>query len=273
MTSKNSESPSAGRADGTRVPLSVYMITYNNGRTVERALQSVAGWADEVVVVDTDSADGSPEVMARYTDKVFQFGSNVLRDKYQHAQDRCRNAWVLFIDADEWLTADFKREIEGILAEGTTCDGFIADRRNYYLGREIKYGGWYPDREIRLYRKDRGSWKGDLHAKVHVEGKIGHLKSHYMHAPYADTSDQIRTIDRYSETYANDLKAAGKSFHLINLLGRPLFRFFRDYILKRGFLDGVPGLIVAASTVYYVFMKQAKLWEIEKGRPGPRSPG
>jgi glycosyltransferase involved in cell wall biosynthesis len=267
MTAQKPE-PHNPRADhsGPRVPLSIYMIVFNNGSTVEKALRSVAGWADEVVVVDSQSSDGSPEVITKYTDRFFQFGSNVLRDKYQYAQDQCRNPWVLFIDADEWLTDGIKKEIEQVIGSKAPCDGYIVDRRNYYLGKEIKYGGWYPDREIRLYRKEKGAWKGDLHAKVHVEGRIGHLGSHYMHAPYGNTSDQIKTIDRYSETYANDLWNAGKKFHITNLIFRPLYRFFRDYILKRGFLDGVPGLIVAISTVYYVFMKQAKLWELERQR-------
>lgn len=140
----------------------------------------------------------------------------------------------------------------------------MVSRRNIYLGREIKYGGWYPDEEIRLYRKDKGYWKGDLHAKVTIADKVGRLKSHYMHTPYSDTSDQIKTIDRYSATYAHDLRARGRTFHLINLLFRPPYRFFRDYIMKRGFLDGLPGIIIIACTMFYVFMKHAKLWEIER---------
>lgn len=250
--------------EGSRRALSVYMITFNNGKTIERALRSVAGWADEVVVVDSRSTDGSLETMSRYTDKVFQFESNNFREKYQYAQDSCRNPWVLFIDADEWLTDEIKKEIEGVIASGASFDGFIADRRNIYLGREIKHGGWYPDEEIRLYRKEKGYWKGDLHAKVYIPGKVGRLKNHYMHTPYFGTSDQIKTIDRYSAQYAEDLRSAGRPFRLFNLLFRPPYRFLRDYIMKRGFLDGLPGLIIVVSTMYYVFMKHAKLWEIER---------
>jgi hypothetical protein len=171
---------------------------------------------------------------------------------------------VLFIDADEWLTPEIKREIEGLLANGTDCDGFLAERKNFYLGRIIGHGGWYPDHEIRLYRKERGAWKGGIHAKVHVDGRIGALKKPYMHTPYTDISHQIRTVDRYSGAFAEDLKASGHTFHLFNLIGRPVFRFFRDYVAKGGFRDGVPGLIIVASTMYYVFMKHAKLWELER---------
>jgi glycosyltransferase involved in cell wall biosynthesis len=261
-----------------KLSLSVYMITFNNGRTIERALESVAGWADEIIVIDSHSTDGALEVIPKYTDKLFQFDTTDMREKYQYAQDRCRNQWVLFIDADEWLTGEMKKEIEGLLSAGTLYEGFIVNRRNVYLGKEIKYGGWYPDREIRLYKKDKGAWEGGIHAKVHVKGKVGTLKRAYMHTPYMDTSHQIRTVDRYSDAFAHDLYASRRRFHLFNMLGRPAYRFFRDYIFKKGFLDGIPGLIIVASTMYYVFMKHAKLWELEraektKAGSGFRVPG
>lgn len=245
------------------IPISIYMITLNNAPTIERALRSAAGWADEIVVVDSHSTDGAVRIIEKYTDRLYQFDTNSQRDKYQYAQDMCKNRWVMFIDADEWLTDEIKKEIEKLLSSDTKYDGFMVNRRNIYLGREIKYGGWYPDHEIRLYRKDRGGWQGGIHAKVHVDGRIGELKNYYMHTPYIDTSHQIKTIDRYSGAYAEDLFASRHHFHILNMLFRPFYRFFRDYIFKLGFLDGIPGLIIIASTMYYVFMKHAKLWEME----------
>jgi glycosyltransferase involved in cell wall biosynthesis len=258
-----------------QLPLSVYMITFNNGATIDRALQSVSGWVDEVVVVDSHSTDGALEIINHYTDKLFQYDTKDLREKYQFAQDSCTKPWVLFIDADEWLTINIKEEIGKIITGETSYGGFIVNRRNVYLGKEIKYGGWYPDREIRLYRKEKGRWEGGIHAKVAVEGRIGTLRSYYMHTPYADTAHQIRTIDRYSEAFAEDLRASGRHFHLWNMITRPLYRLFRDYIMKRGFLDGIPGLIIVASTMYYVFMKHAKLWEMEmrEGAKENQDPG
>ncbi|MCX8023105.1 MAG: glycosyltransferase family 2 protein [Syntrophorhabdaceae bacterium] len=252
------------KAMGERVPISVYMITFNNGKTIERALKSVVDWAEEVIVVDSHSTDGTTEIIERYTGRVYHLDTKNLKEKYQYAQDLCSLPWVLFIDADEWLTDDIKEEIKEVITSDTPYDGFDVKRRNVYLGREIRYGGWYPDHEIRLYKKDKGRWEGGIHAKVYVDGKIGKLKNHYLHTPYLDTGHQIRTIDRYSGAYAEDLLKSGERFSLFRLLGRPLFRFFRDYILKIGFLDGIPGLIIAVSTVYYVFMKQARLWELER---------
>ena len=245
------------------------MITYNNGATVAKALESVRGWAGEIVVVDSHSSDGSPEVMARYADRLVQFDTTDFREKYQYAQDQCSRPWVLFIDADEWLTADIKDEIERTVMKGTDCSGFVAARRNIYLGREIRHGGWYPDEEIRLYRKEKGSWQGGLHAKIYVEGKVGRLKHPYMHRPYADIAHQIATVDRYASAFAKDLLGGRKRSCLFNMVTRPLFRFLRDYIVKLGFLDGIPGLIIVASTMYYVFMKYAKLWELQRREAPP----
>lgn len=247
-----------------RIPLSVYMITYNNGATIEKALASVADWASEIVVVDSESTDGAKEIISKYTDRFYQLMTTNQAEKYGYAQSLCTFPWILFIDADEWLTAEIKQEIARIVTEGTEYDGFMVNRKNFYLGRVIAHGGWYPDHEIRLYRREKGRWEGGIHAKVHVDGKLGRLKNYYMHTPYNDIAHQIRTVDRYSGAFADDLRASGHTFHLFNMLGRPVFRFFRDYIFKAGFLDGVPGLIIVASTMYYVFMKHARLWELER---------
>jgi glycosyltransferase involved in cell wall biosynthesis len=244
--------------------LSVYVITYNNGPTLQRALESVAGWASEIVIVDSQSTDGSKEVMSQYTDTVHQYLTTNLKDKYQYAQDKCSNHWVLFIDADEWLTPDIRDEIAERLSGPVSSDGFIVRRRNFFGGREIRFGAWASDQEIRLYRKDKGRWEGGIHAKVHVEGEVGRLTNYYFHTPYSDISHQVRKLDHYSGAFAQDLAEAGRGFTVLKLVARPLFRFLRDYAFKLGFVDGIPGLVIAVSDAYYVFLKYAKLWELTK---------
>jgi glycosyltransferase involved in cell wall biosynthesis len=170
--------------------------------------------------------------------------------------------WIMFVDADEEIPPELAEEIRKELnGKGRDLDGYFAYRRTYYLGRWIRHGGWYPDGEIRLYRREKGKWRGGLHAKLAVAGKIGTLKNHYFHYTYRDISDQIQTIDRYSKAAAKDMVDHAKSFRWVHLLLSPPFRFFKDYILKLGFLDGIPGLIIAVSTAYYTFIKYAKLWE------------
>jgi glycosyltransferase involved in cell wall biosynthesis len=244
-----------------KIPISVYIITYNNCRTIERCLKSL-DWAEELIIVDSFSTDGTYEICKRYTDRAYQREWKGHREKYQYAADLTTRDWIMFVDADEEvpteLVEEIRRELNG-KAEG--LDGFFIYRHTYYLGRWIRYGGWYPDGEIRLYRRDKGRWEGGLHAKVWVDGKVGSLKNQYLHYTYRDISDQIQTIDRYSQIATEDMVNTSKSFRLMNLVFNPPFRFFKDYILKFGFLDGIPGLIIAVSTAYYAFVKHAKLWE------------
>jgi glycosyltransferase involved in cell wall biosynthesis len=246
------------------VPVSVYVLTYNNKRTLQRCLESLR-WADELVVVDSCSDDGSFELAKEFTDEVYQRKWGGHREQYQYAANLTKNEWVMFVDADEVvppeLVDEIQRELEGNHGQ---WDGYICHRRTFYLGRWIEYGGWYPDYEIRLYRRDKGKWVGDLHAKVGVEGKVKQLNGRYLHYTYRDISDQIQTIDRYSRTAAEDMMRSGEQFSLFRLLLRPPFRFLKEYIFKAGFRDGLPGLIIAVSTVFYVFIKYAKLWELGK---------
>lgn len=168
----------------------------------------------------------------------------------------------MFVDADEEIPSELAEEIRVELnGRAKNLDGYFVYRRTYYLGRWIRHGGWYPDGEIRLYRRDKGRWEGGLHAKLVVDGKVGVLKNQYQHYTYQDISDQIQTIDRYSKTATEDMADHLTPFRLVNLVFSPPFRFFKDYILKLGFLDGIPGLIIAVSTAYYAFIKYAKLWE------------
>jgi glycosyltransferase involved in cell wall biosynthesis len=244
-----------------KIPVSVYVLTSNNRRTIERCLKSLF-WAEELIVVDSFSNDGTFEICQRYTDKAYRREWKGHRDQYQYAADLTTRNWIMFVDADEEVPSELVEEIRRELEGGTEgVDGFFVYRRTYYLGRWIRYGGWYPDGEIRLYRRDKGRWEGGLHAKIAVNGKVTNLKNQYLHYTYRDISDQIQTIDRYSAIAVEDILNSAKTFKLANLIFHPPFRFFKDYILKFGFLDGIPGLIIAVSTAFYAFVKHAKLWE------------
>lgn len=250
------------------VPVSVYVLTYNNRRTIEQCLKSL-WWADELIVVDSFSDDGSFELAKGFTDKVYQKEWAGHREQYQYAADLTKNEWIMFVDADEEVPPELVDEIQEELGRNHgDWDGYICHRRTSYLGRWIEHGGWYPDYEIRLYRRDKGEWVGDLHAKVAVEGKLKHLRHRYLHYTYHDISDQIQTIDRYSGTAAEDMIRTGVRFSMFRLLLRPPFRFLKEYFLKAGFRDGLPGLVIAASTMFYVFIKYAKLWELGRIQQG-----
>lgn len=245
-----------------KIPISIYVLTFNNRRTIERCLKSL-DWAEELVVVDSGSTDGTYEICQRYTDKLYRREFQGHRDQYQYAADLTRRQWIMFVDADEEVPPELVEEIGGMLkSRAEDVDGFFVYRRTYYLGKWIRYGGWYPDGEIRLYRRDKGRWEGALHAKIVVDGEVATLKQQYLHYTYRDISDQIQTIDKYSNIAAQDMAESGKKFCLLKLLFHPPFRFIKEYLFKSGFRDGLPGLIIVVSTMFYVFIKYAKLWEI-----------
>jgi glycosyltransferase involved in cell wall biosynthesis len=245
--------------------ISACMITFDNSRTVEQALQSVASWASEIIVVDSFSTDDTYEIVKKYSTYCEQREWPGFRNQYNYCISLAKNDWVIFLDADEVISSELVQEIEQRLRQDNgKFDGYIAHRRNYYLGRWIMHGGWLPDYEIRLFRKSRGAFEGALHANVKVDGNVGELKNYYYHYNYKDIADQIATINSYSNTAAHDMIDEGKQFSLIDLLFRPIWRFIKEYILKKGFLDGFPGFVIAVSTSYYVFVKYAKLWELER---------
>lgn len=247
--------------------VSACMITFNNERTVEKALKSVSSWASEVIVVDSFSTDATPDIARRYATSFEQRAWPGFRDQYNYCIGKAGNDWVVFLDADEEVSPELASEmLRRIDEDGGAFDGYLACRRNFYLGRWIMHGGWVPDDEIRLFRKSRGGFEGGLHANVKVKGAVGRLKHYYYHYNYRDMAEQIDTINRYTETMAEEMLQEGKRFSLVALLLRPPFRFFKEYVAKRGFMDGIPGLVIAVSNTYYVFAKYAKLWDLERSR-------
>ena len=254
-----------------KVSVSVYVLTYNNRRTIERCLRSLE-WAEELVIVDSFSTDGTFEICQRYTDRACQRPFAGHRDQYQYAADQTTREWIMFVDADEEIPPELAQEIREAVGSGSSgANGFFVYRQTFYLGRWIRYGGWYPDGEIRLYRREKGRWEGGLHAKIAVQGKVQCLRNKYLHYTYGNLSDQIQTIDRYSRIAAEDLIREGKQFGLFPMLFHPPFRFLKEYLLKKGFLDGIPGLIIVVSTMFYVFVKYAKVWELSRGGGGDPS--
>jgi hypothetical protein len=235
---------------------------------IGRCLRSLA-WVDEcIVVVDERSADASEAIARELGARVLcrPYAGNVEQKNFALDQAKCE--WVVSLDADEALSADLTRGIRERLAGNLDgVDGFEARRVTFHLGRWIRHGDFYPDRQLRVFRRTAGAWSGsNPHGRVAVAGRVECLNGEIEHRAYADLADQLARIRRFSAIEARELLAAGRRARLRDLVLRPPARWLRAYVLKAGFLDGVPGFVIAGMTAFHVFLKYAQLWELQRGR-------
>jgi glycosyltransferase involved in cell wall biosynthesis len=250
-----------------RASLSVTVITFNEEENLPACLESVK-WADEIIVVDSFSTDRTVEIARRYTDKVVQREWPGHVEQKNFALEQATKDWVLCIDADERVSPELAEEIRSVLAMPDTAEaGYSLPRKTFYLGRWITHGGWYPSRKLRLVRRGLARWKGvNPHDHLYADGPCAELRGDLYHYTYKDISDHLRRIDSYTTISARELHERGKGNVLLHMLLNPPARFLRMYFLRLGFLDGMPGFILAALASYYVFLKYAKLWELRRGR-------
>ncbi len=244
-------------------PVSVAIVTKNEEDNIEDALQSVAD-ANEIIVVDSFSTDNTVEICKKYTDKVYQHEWQGFALQKQTAVDYAKGQWVMILDADERVSPELKAEIVLKIADGNH-NGFYVPRENYFLGRWIRHSGWWPDNTLRLFRKDRGRLEPrEVHEKVVVEGTIGKLANPLKHYTYKSISDYVERMQRYSTLAAREIRKKSGRAGVLSLTLRPSATFFKMYLLKRGFLDGMHGFVLALLYSCYTFLKYAKTWEQQK---------
>jgi glycosyltransferase involved in cell wall biosynthesis len=244
-----------------REPISVAIITHNEERNLRACLESLK-WADEVVVCDSGSTDGTPGVAAEYGATLFQDAWRGFAAHKNLAVDRCRHPWVLVVDADERVTPSLQDEIEALLADPAAGDGYLIPRRNYFLGQWVRHCGWYPDETVRVFRRGRGRFaERAVHEAVVIEGRVGRLISPLEHYTYDSVSAFLQRMDRYSTLAAEELERSGRVIHVWDLLGRPAWTFFRMYLVRSGWREGWRGLVLSGLYAGYAFCKYAKLWE------------
>jgi len=240
--------------------LSVVVIAKNEADRIPRLLKSV-GFADEVVVVDSGSHDGTQNICGRLGARVIFHEWAGYAAQKQFAMGLARTEWILNLDADEWLSDGLADEIQQAIGDvSDSVDGFSMPRLSRYLGRWIRHGGWYPDRKVRLVRSGAGQWGGGgLHETLEVTGQVARLNAPILHDVYRNISDQIQTIDRFSGVFAEHNTASG--WYVVAGCVHAFGKFLECFVYKLGFLDGLPGLIIAMNSAWYVFLKHAKAWE------------
>lgn len=251
--------------------LSVTVITKNEAAHISEALASVR-WADELIVVDSESTDDTVALARRFTDRVIVRAWPGYGDQKNFAASVARNDWILSLDADERVTPALAQEIQSTLSSEPEHKAYRMPRVTWHLGRWIRTTDWYPDDQLRLYDRRSGQWTGQyVHEAVTVSGSIGRLRGELEHFPYRNISDHLDTIDRYTNYAAKQMAENGRRAGFLQLAGHPPLAFLRNYIARGGIKDGVPGLIISSLNAYYVFLKFAKLRELQTKNPEPRS--
>jgi len=244
--------------------VSVTVITKNEAADIADALASVA-WADEIVVVDAESADDTAAIAKGFTDRVVVRPWPGYVEQKNYAASIARNDWILSLDADERVTPALAEEIRSLMSGAPRESAFRIPRVTWHLGRWIRTTDWYPDFQTRLYDRRAAKWAGRyVHESVTAEGEIGRLRGELQHYAYRDIADHLETIDRYTTYAARQMHEDGRRAGILQLIGHPPLAFLRNYIAYRGVLDGGTGLIISALNSYYVFLKFAKLRELQQ---------
>jgi len=247
-----------------RRPVSAVVIAFNEEMNIAACLESLR-FADEIVVVDSGSTDATRDIARRYTDTVFDLPWSGFGPQKQAAVERARHDVVLSVDCDERVTPELAAEICRLLAGEGMAAGYTVPRRTFLGGKEIRHCGWYPDRTIRLFDRRKARFSADfVHERVEVSGEPRPLRNHLLHYSFSGIGDILAKMNRYSDLSARQMRERGRRCGITDLTLRPAFAFFKTYLLRLGFLDGVEGLVISATTSWLAFAKYAKLRELER---------
>ncbi|MBN1552547.1 glycosyltransferase family 2 protein [bacterium] len=252
-----------------REKISILVPSYNEERHIRPCLEGLL-WGDELVVVDSFSTDMTPAIAREYAHRVIQHEYINSAAQKNWALPQLTYDWVLIVDCDERITPELRDEIQAILENPDRLDGYYIYRKNHFIDQPVNYCGWQTDRCLRLFRKSLGKYEDkEVHAEVILNGNVGHLKKRMLHYTFDSFEQYMKKFDRYTSLAAVDRSRRTQTVRWYHLTLRPAFRFFKQYILKRGFLDGKTGLIICILAAFSVFLKYAKLWELHKRKKTP----
>ena len=252
------------------IPVSIILLTKNSSQTVHSCLDSIKEIATEIIVVDDGSTDQTLSIAKGFQAKIFTKKLESFGEQKQFALDQTSSEWVFLIDSDEQAPLELSREIKDILTENPSFSAYRIPRKNYYFGQWLRFGGKYPDYQVRLFKKKCCSFSKELvHEKINCNGKIGALKSAILHDSYPDMETWFNKLKLFVKFKSELLLKDGVKPSIFNLIRfsilRPLTRFLRRYIFKLGFLDGLPGLLACIHDAlteilsYFILHQKSKL--------------
>jgi glycosyltransferase involved in cell wall biosynthesis len=246
--------------------ISATIIAFNEERNIARVIESLR-CCDEILVLDSGSNDRTVELAGKHGARVEEASWHGYAAQKNIAAGLAANDWILSLDADESLSEALEAEIWQIKKAGPEFDGYTMPRLAQYLGRWILHSGWYPDRKVRLFNRNKATWVGEfVHESVKVNGTVGHLESNLLHFTCNSLSEHLRSMDGYTTLAAQEIVERGKNADISKLLLDPPWTFLRTYVIQRGFLDGVEGLAIAYMAALYNFVKYFKARQMSPGR-------
>lgn len=256
----------------SRRPLSVIVPTFNEEATIGACLDSV-GFADDVLVVDSFSTDRTVALARERGARVVQRAYGYSAQQKNWAIPQARHEWVLLVDADERVSESLRAEIEALLLRGPEADGYWIRRANFFLGRRIRFCGWGSDRVIRFFRRDVSRYQDrQVHAEIDLPGPLPMLKHPLEHHTFRSWDQYWRKLEIYSDWGARQMYLEGRRTGGVQMLLRPLARFVRMYLLKLGFLEGAHGVALSLLGAFTVYLKHARLWEMQMQNPPAAAP-
>lgn len=245
------------------IALSVVVLTKNEEHNIKDCLESVAGWASEIIVVDDESADKTVDIASNYTDKIITRKMDIEGKQRNFAYAQAKNLWVLSLDADERVTEELKNEIRGILAHHVRYNGFTIPRRNFIGSYWVRFGGWYPSPQLKLFRKDKFRYEEvGVHPRAFMDEPCGHLTGDIIHYSYRDIADFLAKLNNQTTREAEKWFLQNKPMRLPRFLYRSIDRFLRTYIGRKGYKDGFLGFVIAFYASLYQIISYLKYREM-----------
>jgi glycosyltransferase involved in cell wall biosynthesis len=252
--------------DTPRSTISAFIVCCNEERQIRRCLESVA-WCDEIVIVDSGSTDKTLDICREFTKKIIHKDWQGYVRQKRFALEQCSCDWVLNVDADEEVSGPLKEEVLSILSNdreetNPTVNGYYLNRVVFFLERWWRKGGWHPEYRLRLCRRSATTWGGeDPHEKASVTGATARCRSELHHYSFTDLTDYMRRMNTLSSNATHTLLNRGVRASLAAITLRPVARFFKFYVTRKGYREGTAGFIVAVIEAISVFLKYAKVWE------------
>lgn len=246
--------------------LSVVVSAYNEEKTLARCLASVTGLADEIIVVDNTSADKTATIAKKYTKNVFVKSNQLMLNTNKNfGFSKATSDWILNLDADEVIPDVLAAEIKKLIGSNPKENGFWIKRKNYSFGKWIQHGLWWPDKQIRLFKRGKGKFPCvHIHEYIEVEGNVGELEEPYIHYNYESVSQYLTKIDRASTSEAITLTESTYQLAWYDAFRFPISDFIKIYFAEGGYKDGLHGLVLSMFQAFYSFCTFTKKWEMDK---------